>query len=297
MADANKNGMRISYFFKDTKPFGQLVGLFVLLLVCFVLAAGLQLAVPAGDGASGIRMELVMQGVSQLLIFLLPVVLFAVLFRERAGQFLGFCSFRWWQPLLAMLILLLLMPAIDWLTKWNDGWDLGRIGERLRAVTAASEAVVERMLSLTGAGDFMLQLLVVALVPAVCEELFFRGGVQQIFKEWFGNGHVAVIVTAFVFSIAHGDVYGLVPRFVMGLLLGYLFLYTGSIVVNICAHFLNNAVIVVMYYLYHRGTIAFNPSEQMMLPWHVVAMCGVGALLLFWLYYLKKPSDDSHKSL
>ena len=269
----------------------------MLLLVCFVLAAGLQLAVPAGDGASGIRMELMMQGVSQLLIFLLPVVLFAVLFRERAGKFLGFCSFRWWQPLLAMLILLLLMPAIDWLTKWNDGWDLGRIGERLRAVTAASEAVVERMLSLTGAGDFVLQLLVVALVPAVCEELFFRGGVQQIFKEWFGNGHVAVIVTAFVFSIAHGDVYGLVPRFAMGLLLGYLFLYTGSIVVNICSHFLNNAVIVVMYYLYHRGTIAFNPSEQMMLPWHVVAMCGVGALLLFWLYYLKKPSDDSHKSL
>lgn len=289
--------MKISYFFKDTKPFGQLVGLFVLMIVGFVLAAGLQLTLPIGEGPSGVRMELVMQGISQLLIFLIPAVLFALLFREQAGRFLGVRGCRWWQPLLAMLVLLLLMPAIDWLTKWNDGWNLGEIGERLRAVTAASEAVIERMLSLTGACDFMLQLLVVALVPALCEEIFFRGGVQQIFKGWFGNGHVAVVVTAFVFSVAHGDVYGLVPRFVMGLLLGYLFLYTGSIVVNVCAHFLNNAVIVVMYYLYHRGTIAFDPSEQMMLPWHVVVMCGAGAVLLFWLYFLKKPSDDSHKSL
>lgn len=289
--------MKISSFFKDTKPFGQLMGLLVLMIVCFILAVGLQVAVPVGDGPSGIRMELVMQGVAQLLIFLLPVVLFALLFREGAGQFLGFHRFRWWQPLLAMLILLLLMPAIDWLTKWNDGWNLGEVGERLRAVTAASEAVVERMLSLTGTGDFMLQLLVVAFIPALCEELFFRSGVQQIFKDWVGNGHVAVLVTALVFSVAHGDVYGLMPRFAMGVLLGYLFLYTGSVVVNVCAHFLNNAVIVVMYYLYHRGAIAFDPSEQMLLPWHVTAMCGVGALLLFWLYFLKRPSDDSHKSL
>lgn len=282
--------MKISYFFKEIKPFGQLVGLCVLLVVGFVMAAGLQLLIPEGsDGVTAIRKDIVMQGVSQILIFLLPTVMFALLFRGHPVQALclGAQRKQWLQALLAVLIVLLLLPAIDWLTDWNDGWYFGKAEGTLRSITALSEAAVVRMLSLTGAGDFVLQLLVVALVPALCEELFFRGAMQRVFSEWFGNGLVAVVVTAVIFSIAHGDVYGLVPRFVMGLLLGCLFLYSGSLVVNICAHFFNNAVIVVMYHMYNLGHTAFDPSNPLLLTWHVVTMCTVGAVALFWLYFLK----------
>ena len=117
---------------------------------------------------------------------------------------------------------MLLLPINDWLTAWNDQWNLGSYEDSARHITELSKMVVDRMLSLTQPADLLLQLLVIALIPAVCEELFFRGALQQILRQWFDNGYVAIAVTALIFSLVHGDVYGLVPRFVLGLLLFFL---------------------------------------------------------------------------
>ena len=281
----------LSLFFRDSKPISQLLGLFFLLLLGFILSMGLQLLSPADfDSPAGIRMSLLLQCLSQLLVFFTPAVLFVILFKGDTCQYLqlDFHGSKWGLALVAMVIFFLLTPVNDWLTWWNEQWDFGSMEETLRRLSDTSKEAVVKMLSLTSVGDLLLQLFVVALIPAVCEELFFRGALQQIFHQCFGNKHVAIFVTALVFTLAHGDMYGLVPRFVLGLLLGYLFVLSGSIIVNICAHFFNNAIVVVLFFLYHKGVIAFDPSMPLGATWLTTLLCTLAAAALFGLYFIGK---------
>ena len=296
------NVKKISFFFKDTKPFAQLIGLFFLFVICMILAGGVAMLFPnGGHGEAAVRLQLLQQATTQLLTFMLPAVLFAVLFQPDADTStslkLRFQGRYWWLAFVGMVVMLLLVPLNDALTAWNKSWDLGPLEASARKMSDLADTTVEQMLSLGSTGDFLLQLLVVALIPAVCEELFFRAGLQQILQRWWGGKHVAVVVSAFVFTLAHGDLYGLVPRFVLGIVLGYLFAYSGSILVNVAAHFFNNALVVLLYHLYHRGMLSLSPSEPLLMPWHVVALCTLGALLLFLIYFLPKTAKSSRRDL
>lgn len=285
----------ISLFFRDSKPFSQLVGLLFLFVMGFILALGVQMLFPAGyDTPASIRLSLVSQCFAQLLMFLLPAVLFTMLY-QGGGKCLAldFSGRKWLLAGVAVVIFLLLVPINDWLTWWNDHWDLASLEATMRKMSNASKEAVERMLSLTAIGELVLQLFVVALIPAVCEEMFFRGALQQLFVRWFGNNHVAIIVTALVFSLAHGDLYGLVPRFVLGLLLGYLFFFSGSMLVNVCAHFFNNAIIVLLYFFYHKGTLAMSPDAPLQMPWYTTLFCTLAAAILFVQYFVKNGKKDT----
>jgi membrane protease YdiL (CAAX protease family) len=97
-------------------------------------------------------------------------------------------------------------------------------------------------------GDLLLNLLVIAIVPAIGEELLFRGYLQQSFSNWLSNPHVAIIVTAVLFSAIHLHFQAFLPRFILGVLLGYLFYWSGSLWLPILAHFANNAQAVIISY-------------------------------------------------
>lgn len=283
---------KISVFFADSKPFSQLVGLALFLLLGFFAVVALQLVLPtpAPVTPEAVRVNLLWQGGSQLLLFLLPSLAFAWLFHGRAVDFLkmDLRGRKWLLALVALVVLLLLMPINDWLAYWNKMWQVGPLEPILRKQSEAAAELTEQLLSSDLVGDLLLQLLVVALLPAVCEEMFFRGCLQQTMCRWFGNGHVAVVVASLVFSLAHGDIYGLVPRFVLGVLLGYCFMLSGSLLVNVCVHFFNNAIVVAAYFLYHRRLILLDPSEPLFFSWPLTIVCGVAALLLFMVYFAQK---------
>lgn len=245
----------------------------------------------AAEGMGRVRLELVMTGVAQLVIFLLPAWLFAELFTESPRRALGlYAGVRHWMlGLVGVAIILLLIPATDALSAWNIGWQFGPFEETMRKVATESQEQMLRMLSPLSGGDLLLQIVVVALVPAVCEELFFRGALQGILQSLVRNDHVGVLLTAVVFSLAHGDMYGFIPRLLLGILLGYLFWTTGSIVVSACAHFVNNAAVVVACHYYNTGAFSLNPFEPVGFPWTLTFGCTLGAILLFCIYFLKNP--------
>ncbi len=281
----------LSIFFADSKPFNQLVGLCLLVLIGFILLVALQLVVtiPQPTDAASIRLNLLWQGLSQLVLFLLPTLTFAWLFHGSPARYLhiDLHGRKWFLGFVAIVILLVLIPIVDWVTYWNEQWQLGSMEETMRQLSQRSETLTQQLLSLTTPGDLLLQLVVVALAPAVCEEVFFRGGLQQVLQRWFGNIPVAIVVTALVFSLSHGDLYGFVPRFILGLLLGYFYVASGSIVVNICAHFFNNAIVVVLYYLYHRQLIFIDPSEPLFFSWTTTIISGLSGLMLYLVYFTK----------
>jgi membrane protease YdiL (CAAX protease family) len=97
-----------------------------------------------------------------------------------------------------------------------------------------------------------VNLLVMALLPAVCEEMMFRGWLQRALGQSV-DYHTAIWVSAIVFSAIHFQFYGFIPRMLIGAALGYLYYYTGSLWAPIIAHFTNNAAAVVTAFLSYNG--------------------------------------------
>ncbi|AHF17717.1 hypothetical protein NIASO_12985 [Niabella soli DSM 19437] len=102
--------------------------------------------------------------------------------------------------------------------------------------------------------DLLISILVLALVPAVCEETFFRGGLQNFLYRSKKNLWFPVIVVSLIFSVVHLSGYGFLSRFALGIILGLLYQFTGNIWLNILAHFINNALaMIVLYTQVHAG--------------------------------------------
>lgn len=254
-----------------------------LALMVLSVVIGVALGVPDG-GESGTRsLFIVWNAITQVFTFGLPPMIVArMYYRDEVRSFLRFdVSGRYWLLGLAgVVVLMLLMPLTDWLSVWNDGWHWSGMWEaverELRRVGEMSQTMVELMLRECHP---LLSLLCVALVPAICEELFFRAGVQNLLQRWFKNVHVAVWVTAALFSLAHGEVFAFLPRFLLGALLGYLYVGGGSLVVNVLVHFVNNAIVVILFWLATPES-GFDPMAPLGVGWTVTLACSLAAVML-----------------
>ncbi len=105
----------------------------------------------------------------------------------------------------------------------------------------------------------ILNLIIIAIIPAIGEELLFRGVFQRISYKLFRSGHIAVWVTGFLFSAIHFQFYGFIPRFILGLIFGYLFLWSKALWLPIISHFINNAVPVAGAYVQEWDKINIPP--------------------------------------
>ena len=95
----------------------------------------------------------------------------------------------------------------------------------------------------------------IGILPAVGEELLFRGIVQQLFKKMYGNAHLAIWISAALFSALHLQFFGFLPRLVLGAMFGYMLEWSGTLWLPVIAHFINNASAVIAYYLTHQGVL------------------------------------------
>ena len=96
--------------------------------------------------------------------------------------------------------------------------------------------------------DLITMLVILAILPAIAEEVFFRGVLQRLFIQITRRPWIGIIITAMIFSALHGQFLGFIPRLVLGIVLGALYWYSGSIYPGMIAHFLNNAVQVILVY-------------------------------------------------
>ena len=276
---------------KSTHPLLQLLVMLAMALGMLLISSIITTPMMLIDATSR-PMILIAQSLTQLLTFLVPVVLMTVIYyRTSMREYLrlNFSGRHWYYALAGVVATLLIIPANDWLTTWNDSWNLGRIGELLRRLQDATEGVVESMMSTDTVWGLLGNLLVVALIPAVCEEVFFRAGIQNLLQKWVKNPHLAIWLTAIIFSLGHGEVFSFVPRFVLGALLGYLYVYGGSLLPNMMAHFVNNAILVVLYWLIARGVVDIDPEAPLQVDWALTALCTLAAIaVLAATFYRKK---------
>lgn len=193
------------------------------------------------------------QGLSSTLMFIAPPVILYAITRERPMDQLGFRKpVKSWMLLIGVALMFVSLPLTNILGDWNAKVNFGALENWLKMLEDAAGDLTQRMLEVDTIWGLMGNLLVIALIPAIGEELTFRSVLQQALTKRC-NVHLSVFLSAFIFSFIHFQFYGFLPRLFLGLLLGYLFYYSGSIWTTILMHFINNGTAVVMGYLEYKG--------------------------------------------
>jgi len=174
---------------------------------------------------------------------------------------------------------------------WNAGIHLPKGLEGIE--TLMRDAEEQRMMMTKFLTDFdtvfefIVGLVVIGLFAGIGEEVFFRGVLQPKLHHYTGNLHVAVWLTAFIFSAIHMQFFGLFPRMVLGAIFGYLYLYSGSLLYPIIAHILNNSLTVTLVYLGKLGVIEFDIEKTDQVPW-TYALLGLGLLVISLKYFKER---------
>ena len=144
--------------------------------------------------------------------------------------------------ILVCAIMILITPFIGLLLEWNM---MISFPEWLMQLHVNSEAIITAFLKMDTIWDLLYTILVIAVIPAIGEELLFRGYLQQKVGNWLSNQHISILITGLLFSMIHLDLQAIIPRFVLGVLLGYLYYWGGSLWLPILAHFVNNGQAVI----------------------------------------------------
>tara|TARA_B100001142_G_scaffold85490_2_gene86872 strand:- start:2039 stop:2920 length:882 start_codon:yes stop_codon:yes gene_type:complete len=185
--------------------------------------------------------------------------------------------------ILVIAIMMLITPFIALLLEWNMMIDFP---QWLLQFDINSEAIVTAFLKMDTIWDLFFTILVLAIVPAVGEELLFRGYIQQRIARSLGSQHTSILITAFLFSAIHLHFQGMIPRFLLGLLLGYLFYWSRSLWIPILAHFVNNAQAVVFSYpSFKIDSAAYSVSPESSVEPMMGLFSFLAVTLLLYLFY------------
>lgn len=240
---------------------------------------------------SGLRIA---QVLSTVFTFLLPPVLLAATERVKFKEFYGFKRPRATILLLVILIMACSMPFMEWIGLANQRMVLPGflkpVEQWMRQKEDEAMNMTVLLLSIRNVWDFIINISMIAMLPAIAEELLFRGGLQKLFYKKFSNPHIAIWLSAFIFSAIHVQFFGFFPRMFLGAAFGYMYLWTGSLWYPVVGHFLNNgyAVCVAWYLQLHHIPLA-EADNSSNFKWYGYLISLVLTVILF--IYLKQRTN------
>ena len=193
---------------------------------------------------------------------------------------------------LTVFVTLAFMVVNSILIEWNSNITLPAGWERIERILQEQEEqlgrLTEYLTRFNSFQDFLIAFFIIAIIPAVGEELLFRGLIQTNLSRALRNPHLAIWLTAFIFGAIHFQFYGLFPRLFLGAIFGYLYYWSGSLLLPMIAHFVNNGFSLIMYYLSQQGVIEYDIAETSALPYSsilVFLLLGLAAFGYFRHYF------------
>lgn len=207
-----------------------------------------------------------MQAFMSIGMFILPPFVAAWLFAAVPAEFLYLKrSPDYISGILTAALLIVAIPMINWMVEVNSQMHLPA---SLQSVEEWMKLKEQQAADMTAAffedlswNALWVNLIIMAVIPAIGEELLFRGVIQRLFGELTNNRHLSIALTAVLFSALHMQFFGFFPRFMLGVAFGYLLVWSGSLWLPILAHFINNAGAVVFAWLSARGELPFDPNK------------------------------------
>ena len=288
--------MKDNLFIENLK---QSIGMRIFFFLVILLVSSLiGIAISAVFIFSGDRGMKIGQGISSIFMFVIPpIVYYFITRKEHQMHDLGLRKLTppWWLILIGVILMFVSIPVTTSLTTWNESMNLGgafaKLEEYMKALEETAQSATEKMLDVNTFGGMLFNLIIIALIPAVGEELTFRGVLQQSLTRKM-NPHIAIILSSAIFSFIHFQFYGFLPRMFLGMLLGYMFYITNSIWTSMLMHFVNNGATVVVYYLCNIGVIEdaehFGETQN---AWIIIASAVITIVLIAWSWIKAKPKQ------
>ena len=228
---------------------------------------------------------------------LIPLVYLKLSKQENANPFFQDTRipFKPLSVLLGITALLFSLPTITILAEMNQNIHLPEAFSALEASLRSTEKLAAELTMLfvrvDTPADIALSFFAIAVVPAIGEEIIFRGFFQRELIQQTGKVHLSIWIAAVVFSFIHFQFLGFFPRVLLGALLGYMYVWSGALLVPICMHFTNNALTLVLLITYKKGLSNFNPESSEQIPYVFVFLTLVICIAI--LYNRKKTYDKN----
>lgn len=230
-------------------------------------------------------------------LFVIPSFLFAYFSDPHPLTYLGLKPAHSRYFILGALLLIVALPLVDWLGVFNHRLipETTSLGKWMKASEEQASRQISFMLKKRSLQDLLLNLLFVAVFAGIGEELLFRGMLQRILIRLFKNPAAGIIITAVIFSAIHLQFYGFLPRFFLGILLGCIYWYSGSLWPAILAHFIYDAFAVVM--IYFNPALADQEGATLQVGNQIVLALLSAMLVAAILVHMKKKSVSSYAEI
>lgn len=258
--------------FQNSTPFFKIVFSSLVMIVSFILffIVGLLIILPFIDfrlteladvynnlsNSFNVNLLKYIQGLNTTGLFIIPPFIIAYFMGQKTKIFLNLkFPNNYLTIIYAIVAMLISLPLINFLAEINAGLKLPELlssfEQRLREAEDNAQFVTDIFVNVETFNGYMVNMLVIAILPAIGEEFIFRGMFQKFFISWTKNKHLGILFAAILFSAFHFQFFGFLPRMLMGVFFGYLLVWSNSIWLPVIAHFINNAVAVTFFYLYN----------------------------------------------
>lgn len=234
---------------------------------------------------------LIVQACSSLFGFILaPLVFWKLIEKKSVSDIFHNRSLEIVLIVLVGVVVISFMLANSLVIEWNMNLDLGQFSVAFEEWASAKEEqlkeLTEYLTRFDSIGALIIGLLVIAVLPAIGEELVFRGIGQRMFQGLTRSPHAGIWIAAFLFSFIHLQFYGFFPRFLLGVLFGYLYYWSGNLWYPIFAHFVNNGFTLIMLYLYQQKATDMNVEATDVVPLTTSLLALLATIVL--LFYFRK---------
>ncbi|MCX6210208.1 MAG: CPBP family intramembrane metalloprotease [Bacteroidetes bacterium] len=237
-----------------------------------------------------------MQALGTFIMMAIPAYFFVKIVNGKVESYIGFkTKINIVQVLLVIVIALVGLGLSGGLGEFTKVLPMSK---SFRAMAERMEKTYETgvmmFVNMKTFGDYLFSMLMIAILPAVFEELLFRGALQNLFVKWFKQHHIAILFTAICFSLVHFSIMGFLSRMMLGMVLGYVYYYSKSIWLNMLMHFINNGIAVTaMYFAIKSGEDATKTINETYPLWlgGVTLIIMIGLLMVY-----KKVCDKKNLS-
>lgn len=241
----------------------------------------------------------ILQAISAIFSFVVPSLLAAKIVGKQCFSYLKVnTSPKLWFYLLIPVFLLAIMPLMNIIIQLNESVvfpeRFAAFEQQMRSMEESSKDMINLMISGTSGFDLVINILLVGLLPAIGEEFLFRGVIQKHLGDYFKSPHLAIFISAFIFSAIHFQFYGFIPRLLLGMIFGYMVYFSGSLWPAIFAHFTNNTLAVIATFYINSGKLSDEANTLGTKPAHFVfVISGIVVAITLVILILKKKKSLS----
>ncbi len=268
----------MNQFYVEKSPKVRLL-FYIFILIFFSYFANICSSIILSFAPNSRNYLLLSKSIYLIIAFFFSSILYIIIFNKVSKYKIYFSTTRNIFPFLYVFLItiflgILTIPIIKLNQSLAFPSFLTSLENWVKNLDSSIEVVSNKLLFVTSLKDLSLLIVFLGIVPAVAEEIIFRGVLFNILGDLFKSKHYGIISSALIFSILHFQIYSFLPRFLIGILFGYLSFWSGSLIYSIFSHFINNSLFFVIIYLYNTKLIRYDILKYNIPPyWVLIFSC------------------------